>query len=74
MFFDLVTLAFCLAVAERPAAAEQRLWKTINRTRDGVIVDAYVAHQALLQVDWSIRYRTPDDLDAWMAGSTALIA
>jgi len=72
--FDLVTLAFCLAVAECPAAAEQRLWETINRMRDSIIVNAYVAHQALRQVDWSIRYRTPDDLDTWMARSTALIA
>jgi len=72
--FDLVTLAFCLAVAERPAAAEQRLWETINRMRDRVIVNAYVAHQALRRVDWSIRYRTSDDLEAWMARSTALLA
>jgi len=72
--FDLVTLAFCLAVAERPTAAEQRLWETIDRTRDGIIVNAYVSHQALRQVDRSIRYRTPDDLDAWMARSTALLA
>jgi len=72
--FDLVTLAFCLAVAERPTAAEQRLWETIKRMRDSVVVNAYVAHQALRQVDWSIRYRTPDDLEAWMARSTALLA
>lgn len=67
--FDLVTLAFCLHVARRPARAEAELWRQIHAQRDTTIVRAYVAHQALRQVDWSIRKRTPDQVQSWIARS-----
>jgi hypothetical protein len=71
--FDLVTLAFSLTVAACPPTAQERLWETIRTSRTGVVVDAYVAHQALRQVDWSIRHRTPSEVEAWMARSHELL-
>ena len=34
---------------------------------------AYVAHMALRQVDWSIRHRTPPDVDHWLDVSADLL-
>jgi hypothetical protein len=70
--FDLVTLAFCLSAASCPTTAQDRLWERIRSARDGAVVDAYAAHQALRQVDWSIRHRTSDELEDWMARSREL--
>lgn len=67
--FDLVTLAFCLHIARRPARAEAELWRQIHAQRDTTIVRAYVAHQALRQVDWSIRKRTHDQVQSWIMRS-----
>jgi aminoglycoside phosphotransferase (APT) family kinase protein len=71
--FDLVTLGFCLSVADCPATGHQKLWQRIHSACDDVIVDAYIAHQAIRQVDWSIRNRTPNDVAAWMRRSKALL-
>jgi hypothetical protein len=71
--FDLVTLAFCLSVAECPATAQHDFWQQIRAEREKVIVDAYIAHQALRQVDWSIRHRAPSDVAAWMIRSRELL-
>lgn len=72
--FDLITLAFCLAVAACPAVAQRDLWQQIRAAREPVIVEAYVAHQALRQVDWSIRHRTPSDVAAWVGRSRELLS
>jgi hypothetical protein len=72
--FDQVTLAFCLSVAECPAAEQHDLWQQIRANREKVIVDAYIAHQALRQVDWSIRHRAPSDVTAWMSRSRELLS
>lgn len=71
--FDLVTLAFCLHVARRPARSEAELWRYIHAQRDEIIVRAYVLHQALRQVDWSIRNRTPDQVESWLMRSRQLL-
>jgi aminoglycoside phosphotransferase (APT) family kinase protein len=72
--FDFVTLAFRLLVATSPAEAERDLWHQIRAAREPAIVDAYIAHQALRQVDWSIRHRTPADVTAWTRRSHALLS
>jgi Phosphotransferase enzyme family len=72
--FDLVTLAFGLSVAECPAFAQRDLWRQIRADRDKVIADAYVAHQALRQVDWSIRHRAPSDVASWLRRSSELLS
>jgi hypothetical protein len=71
--FDLVTLAFCLSVAECSRAAESRLWALIKRSCNPVTATAYVAHMALRQVDWSIRHRTSDDVAQWLARSDQVL-
>jgi hypothetical protein len=72
--FDLVTLAFCLIVANRSLTAERMVWQTIRRLRPEPVVDAYLAHQALRQVDWSIRHRDEREVARWLARSTELLA
>jgi len=71
--FDLVTLAFCLSVAECSATAENRLWALIQRSSMAVTATAYVAHMALRQFDWSIRHRTADDVTRWLARSEEIL-
>jgi len=71
--FDLITLAFCLSVADRSHAAESRLWALIERSCDIVTATAYVAHMALRQVDWSIRHRTRDDVTQWLTRSDQVL-
>jgi hypothetical protein len=41
------------------------------RTPD--IVRAYIAHQALRQVDWSIRRRNDTDVSRWLRRSLLLL-
>ncbi len=72
--FDLVTLAFGLAVADCSAAAEERLWALVEDGCHPVAARAYVAHMALRQVDWSIRHRTGDDVEVWLARSEQILA
>lgn len=62
--FDLVTLAFCSREADtRPDACA---WLTeLAADAQPRVVEAYVAHLALRQVDWSIRHRTPADVERW---------
>ena len=71
--FDLVTLAFCLSVAECSPTAEDSLWALIRRLCDHVTATAYVAHMALRQVDWSIRHRTHDDVVQWLTTSEEIL-
>jgi hypothetical protein len=65
--FDLMTLAFGLTVARVPAAARDRVWEAARRRTEPDALSAYAAHMALRQVDWSIRHRTPADVDHWLA-------
>jgi aminoglycoside phosphotransferase (APT) family kinase protein len=67
--FDLVTLAFGLTVARVPATARDRVWDEIRSRAAPEALRAYVAHMALRQVDWSIRHRTAEDVDHWLAVS-----
>lgn len=64
--FDLVTLGFGLSVADVPAAGRVLVWEEVLRRTDAAERRAYVAHMALRQVDWSIRYRTSADVDHWL--------
>jgi aminoglycoside phosphotransferase len=70
--FDLVTFAFCLSEARRPAASENDIWSLTTRLRDPAIITAYVAHMALRQVDWSLRRRTPADVTRWLDRSAEI--
>ena len=54
--FDLVTFAFGLTAAKVEPGVEDRLWSFINEHSESSTVRAYVAHMALRQVDWSIRF------------------
>jgi hypothetical protein len=72
--FDLVTLAFGLEVADCSADAVRRVWASAFAERDRATIRAYVAHMALRQVDWSIRHRTPADVDAWLERSERAFA
>jgi hypothetical protein len=71
---DLVTLAFCLSVAECPAAAQDGLRRQTRADREKVIADAYIAHQAMQQVDRSIRHRTPSEVTTWTSRSRELLS
>lgn len=71
--FDLVTLAFGLSVATGPPQARELPWRAAERSRSPHVLQAYAAHMALRQVDWSIRHRTPEDVAHWLrVGSAAL--
>jgi Phosphotransferase enzyme family len=71
--FDLVTLAFGLTVATGPPQARELPWRAARRSRSPDVLQAYAAHMALRQVDWSIRHRTPEDVEHWLGvGSAAL--
>jgi aminoglycoside phosphotransferase (APT) family kinase protein len=69
--FDLVTLAFGLTVARVGAGARDRVWEELRRRATPDVRSAYVAHMALRQVDWSIRHRTPVEIDHWLRVSEA---
>ncbi len=71
--FDLVTLAFGLTRARVPARARERLWDEISRRATPEVRRAYAAHMALRQVDWSIRHRTPSDVDHWLEVSSEFL-
>jgi hypothetical protein len=64
--FDLMTLAFGLTVAEVPTRARDRVEEEVRRRTTPEARQAYAAHMALRQVDWSIRHRTPADVDHWL--------
>jgi hypothetical protein len=65
--FDLVTLAFCSAVASCQEGAVERLWERAHSLRPPGVIRAYAALLALRQLDWSIRRRTPADVESWTA-------
>ena len=63
--FDLVTLAFGLAIADCTEALIEQTWhEAIAATSRGCL-RAYVAHMALRHLDWKIRFH-PDDVDRWV--------
>jgi aminoglycoside phosphotransferase (APT) family kinase protein len=68
--FDLVTLAFGLTVAQVSSKARDQVWEAVRRRAVPDVRRAYVAHMALRQVDWSIRHRTPQDVDHWLRASS----
>jgi Ser/Thr protein kinase RdoA (MazF antagonist) len=71
--FDLVTLAFGLSVSTGPPQARELPWRAAEGSRSPAVLQAYAAHMALRQVDWSIRHRTPEDVEHWLrVGSAAL--
>jgi aminoglycoside phosphotransferase (APT) family kinase protein len=71
--FDLVTLAFGLTVSTAPAPARELPWRAAERSRPAEVLRAFAAHMALRQVDWSIRHRTPGDVEHWLrVGANAL--
>jgi hypothetical protein len=71
--FDLVTLAFGLTVAQVPARALDRVREEVRRRAAPDVRRAYAAHMALRQVDWSIRHRTPADVDHWLDVASELL-
>lgn len=66
--FDLVTLAFGLALADCEPGVEQRVWSTIAGA-DPETIGPYVAHMALRHLDWAIRHH-PDDVPRWIETSS----
>jgi hypothetical protein len=71
--FDLVTLAFGLTVANVPDQARESVWAEVCRRSEPKTRQAYAAHMALRQVDWSIRHRTPADVDHWLHAASELL-
>jgi aminoglycoside phosphotransferase (APT) family kinase protein len=72
--FDLVTLAFCSAVATCQEGAVDRLWERARSLRPAGVVRAYAALMALRQLEWSIGHRTPADVDSWTAIAERVLA
>lgn len=72
--FDLVTLTFGLSVARVSAQARARVWGEVCRRTDMNTRQAYAAHMALRQVDWSIRHRTAADVDHWLEVAAEYVA
>jgi aminoglycoside phosphotransferase (APT) family kinase protein len=71
--FDLVTLAFGLSVSTGPPRARELPWGAAERSCSPELLQAYAAHMALRQVDWSIRHRTPEEVEHWLrVGRAAL--
>ncbi len=64
--FDLVTLAFDVADADAATDREDRVWRIVEGSRPAATMEAYVAHMALRQVDWSIRHHAPAVVDRWL--------
>jgi aminoglycoside phosphotransferase (APT) family kinase protein len=64
--FDLVTLAFTLPAARSPAGAAARVWRRVEAAGARPVIEAYVAHMALRQVDWSIRHHGPGEVGLWL--------
>jgi hypothetical protein len=48
------------------AQAREKVWHEVQRRTGSTVRRAYAAHMALRQVDWSIRHRTPTDVDQWI--------
>lgn len=71
--FDLVTLAFGLTVAQVSTRARDRVWDEVCHRAAPDARRAYAAHMALRQVDWSIRHRTPEDVDHWLRVSSEFL-
>lgn len=71
--FDLVTLAFGLTIARVSAGACDSVWEEVCRRTELDVRRAYSAHMALRQVDWSIRNRTPEDVDHWLNVSSEFL-
>ncbi len=68
--YDLVTLAFCSAVAQKvDDGAVERLWRRALEDRCRPVIAAYAALLALRQVDWSIRHRSEADVTTWLEAS-----
>ena len=68
--FDLVTLAFGLEVAETAPAAVERAWDAAISAAPAKSLQAFAAHMALRQVDWSIRHREAADVGFWLDVAT----
>lgn len=61
--FDLVTLLFC---CYDTLAVREQLWHYLTERIASGVLGAYVAHMILRQVDWSIRFHTPEDVEHWL--------
>ena len=72
--FDLVTLAFCSATADRDPKAVAELREQALARRGPEVIRAYTAVLALRQVDWSIRHRSVEDVDLWLTASEAAMS
>jgi hypothetical protein len=72
--FDLVTLAFGLVDAQTEPGAADRVWTVVRSVRPPTVVEAYVAHMVLRQVDWSIRHHDAATVERWLRRSERLLA
>jgi hypothetical protein len=71
--FDLVTLAFGLVDAQTEPEAADRVWAVVRSVRPPTVVEAYVAHMVLRQVDWSIRHHDAATVERWLRRSERLL-
>jgi Ser/Thr protein kinase RdoA (MazF antagonist) len=71
--FDLVTLWF---YCDDAPEADALLWRHLRRTVAPLRLRLYVAHMALRQVDWSIRFHDARAVRRWLdrAGATLALA
>lgn len=69
--FDLVTLLF---YQHGNPAARDLLWPAILSRAGRSEVDAYIAHLTVRQIDWTIRFYTPDFVDHFVNVANHILA
>jgi hypothetical protein len=71
--YDLVTLAYCSVAGRCEPGAVDRLWAYALDLRPRTVVNAYIAHLSLRQLDWFIRRRDDAAVELWTDRSEELL-
>jgi len=68
--FDVATMLF---YSYADSAVRRQLWQTILAHSGPASGTVYLAHLIHRQVDWSIRYHTPETIERWLAITTTVL-
>jgi hypothetical protein len=68
--FDVATMLF---YSYADSAVRRQLWQTILEQSSSASGAVYLAHLLHRQVDWSIRYHTPETIERWLALATSVL-
>ena len=68
--FDVATMLF---YSYADPAVHSQLWQTIVEQSGPVSGALYLAHLIHRQVDWSIRYHSPETIERWLMLTTIVL-